>query len=262
MPRLAAPGPATPRPVSSPDATRHIQQEVSEGFRRGGTLARTQLLAPTSADDSPPLLCRLRADIDYPIGGARPPPKGRWIYSMKIQPCRLAGRMPVMPLLDATSPAAVEVCTNPPAGAGRGIQAESPPCMRAFRMLHDSAPPTNRRERRCETSAVVSQTLARISARNPRRSAEPVPPPSCARRMRHHRIRTSVPARIPCLVPRINIIEAEVAPSGRDVESSDGHCSNVSTSSSNLPLFTIACVPRSTRQPSMTASLYFSASAV
>lgn len=91
-------------------------------------------------------------------------PSQRWQMLMldpaDIEQRRLARVVPVLPLLDATRPAALIVGDDPAAGAVRHVQPEVRPGMASPRMLKDTAPVANRFESCLETAAVITLCLS------------------------------------------------------------------------------------------------------
>jgi hypothetical protein len=96
---------------------------------------------------------------------------------------------------------------------------EVSPGVRALGVFKDAAKLTDGCKRCGKTAIVVTQDQPRPSCRG----TAPVAAPPFARRMRNHRPRPVIGSRIPLLVPRIHIMQAEVAAASLDVERGNHH---------------------------------------
>src|SRR3990167_5934422 len=104
-------------------------QQVSERNWRGIANSRLVLAADHCHDANAPRLLVSMARKSHGMDTllTRAPDQLRQIDPTGVQPCRLAGHMAVMALLDVAGPAAKSVSLHPSTSAQRSIQAEMLP---------------------------------------------------------------------------------------------------------------------------------------
>lgn len=204
MNREASCGPRLLRRCGAGDS----QEEIAEGRRRGRRLASLQLAHMGELGSRP--IC---ADPGF-RRSARAPRQRFWVDPMRVEPRLLSRRMTVMALFDLRYETSAKSAL--PAHAKRSWKAERAPCYADRRMLEDAAPAPHGSQSGSEASVVVAdgQPVSRLIDR--RHLA-----PSLARRVRHDRPRPIVEPRVPGLVPRIDIRQAEVAAACLHEERSD-----------------------------------------
>ena len=131
----------------------------------------------------------------------------------------------VVALFYAARPTNPVASRDPSARPRRRNQPVRAPRVRDFWMLHHAAEATNGCECSRETSSVVAEFT---TARERVGSTASIAAPSLARRVRDNGVRSVVQTRIALLVPRINVVEAEVRSVALDVERRD-HASTTAT---------------------------------
>ena len=203
---------------------------------------------------------RSSARADTGGGWDRPHIKVGGVHTDRVQHGRLGGTVPVVPLVDHARPPTAEVGRCPSAGRDRSPDVMPRPRSGTSRVFQYPPPSSHRFKRGTKTSGVIAQAFRRIPVCHPSRAAEPVVPPSRAGRVCHHRMRPGVQPRVPRFVPRVHAVESVVAASGLHVESGNCHRNNLSSHASARPDLTSSWVTRNTRQPSSSASAYFSTS--
>src|SRR5262249_96418 len=130
-----------------------------------------------------------------------PPAQRRQINAMRVEPCALAGDVPVKPLLDVTGPAAFPASAAPAPAAWWFQQPRRGPAMAVGRVSQHATVASHRRQRGSEAAAIVAKPeLMWLS-----RTAVPVAAPSRARRMRHDRPRAVIGACIALLGPQLDV---------------------------------------------------------
>src|SRR5262245_42178559 len=110
--------------------------------------------------DTPGLLVSVAGECDrmQALFAAAPAQLGQF-DAVGIEPRRLAGHMPVVALLDAARPPALEVGSDPAAIPGRWIEIEPVPCVAAFGMFEHATEPPDGGQRRGKASAVVAELV-------------------------------------------------------------------------------------------------------
>lgn len=123
---------------------------------------------------------------------------------MRVQPSRLLGDVPVLPLfyVGRITSARSALPASAPVGPR---QIERRPCVRIGRMLKHTAKAPHARKRVGERAPVVASLVAPPSLHQARQSAPPR-----ARRMCHDWVRPIVAERVARLVPRVDIMEPKV----------------------------------------------------
>jgi hypothetical protein len=179
-----------------------LQQQIPERLWCRGPLTLAQILQSASlalanARDAP-------FQIERGFAGSNP-----------VQPRRLAGRVPVVLLVQAATPSAAQEAPHPSARPRRLRQSENRPSVAIGRMFEHAAPPTHGREGRGKATAVVSRS-PRVGVR---RSTAGIAAPPRTGRMSHDRMRASINAGISGLIPRVNSGQAKIGSSGCDKQS-------------------------------------------
>ena len=202
-------------------ARRDRQQQVTEPWRRCGTLSLRQTLAGTGPDRTAALFRRVEAVFQpNEITGCAAPNQVRQHDPTRVQPRCLPGTMPVCALLYAARPTRValeRIGPDPAAAPWRRRQPEVPPSMRSFRVFQHSTPATDRFQCRGETAGIVT-----FDETGPCRGrSSPVAAPTFARRMRHYGMRPGVAASVTVRGPRVHFRDADVAAVLLHIESGD-----------------------------------------
>lgn len=146
-----------------------------------------------------------------------PPTQRRRLCSARIKPSRFAGSVAVMALLNMASPTTEFVGSIPPAALMWPVETKRGPRMAFRRVLQNSAPFANRRERRSKAALVIALDQARPRRRGP----PPISSPSLARRMSDDGVRSGVSACVTLTVPWIDAINPEIAAALQDKKCCD-----------------------------------------
>lgn len=152
------------------------------------------------------------------LSGVDTPSEARKIAMRGVKPRRLARLVPVSDLLYAACPATASVSHNPAAFTERFVQPEMFPGARSFRVLKHATESANGVQSCCKTAVVIAKHLTNAGSCNDERRAHPHVAPALTGRMGDNGIRTRILAGVTRLVPRINIGQAEIAPTRLDVE--------------------------------------------
>lgn len=197
------------------------QQQVAEGSRRGGAFtivrARRSALPPACHGRVP--ISRATETVvqaDELSRRAAPCQFGQ-LDAVCVEPRRLARAMPVCPLLHATRPAAFPVGDYPSPFARRRVQAKVPPSVAVGGMLQYAAPAPNG----CQSGRKAALIITKLTTDFDGRTAEPISPPTLARRMRHDRPRASVQPSVARLVPSVHAGQVPIAAAPLYVERGD-----------------------------------------